>query len=242
MKRDVGIFRTTMNGTEITSFLDPPIPEPDESLLGWVTRAADDHAYRSVSRALRKAGFHAVRPESLPMYGRMISERVSFLLKAPVQEVEARVYDAFPRDQGQDQINFFGSQIRRAYRETTFRRVSPRALSASTHHRAIWEIRIFGFCTESRELLLDRCPVCGTRLGWQRTHGIEYCDSCKNEDGERLTDLRNFPQPTIAAQDEAGLEIMCDLVHPLSERKEKARRSLSTPFLGMPTAMYLNLG
>lgn len=230
MNREVGILQTTINGTEITSFLDPEPPAPDESLLGWVTRAADDHAYRSVSRALGKAGFRNARPESLPMHGRAIGRRLSFLLKAPTSAIEARIYEATPRNNGLDQINFFGSQIRRAYRETTVRRVSPRALSASPYHRAMWEVRIFRFCTETRELLLDSCPVCQKRLGWQRTHGIEYCDSCKNGDGERLTDLRNFPQPIVTAEDEAGLAVMCDLIHPLSERREKARNSLSSQF------------
>ena len=242
MRTDIGIFRTTMDGVELTSFLNPPVPEPDESLLGWVTRAADDHAYRSVSQALHKAGFRRARPESLPMHGRIIANPLSFLLKTPAEEVEARVYDAVPRDKGQDQIDFFGSQIRRAYRETTSRRVSPRALAQSAHHRAIWEIRIFGFCTETRELLLDECPVCRKRLGWQRTHGIEYCDSCKNENGERLTDLRNFPQSIVTVQDEAGLEVMCDLIHPLSERKDKARKSLSAPFLQYANGKIFEFG
>jgi hypothetical protein len=131
MNREVGILRTTINGAEITSFLDPEPPAPDESLLGWVTRAADDHAYRSVSRALRKAGFRNARPESLPMYGRAIGNRLSFLLKASTSTIEARIYEAAPRSNGLDQINFFGSQIRRAYRETTVRRVAPRALTAA---------------------------------------------------------------------------------------------------------------
>ncbi|MCK1463577.1 TniQ family protein [Bradyrhizobium sp. 2] len=231
MKRDVGIYRSTVDGTEVTSFLDPPAPAPDESLLGWVTRAAEDHAFRSVSRALIKAGFRGhARPESLPMYGRAISKQLSFLLKAPTAEIEARVYEPVRQASSLDQIAFFGSQIRRAYRETTVRRISPRALSVSPHHRAIWEIRIFGFCTDTRELLLASCPVCGKTLGWQRTHGIEYCDSCKNDAGERLTDLRDFPQPKVTAKDEAGLEVMCDLIHPLSERKARARKSISPAF------------
>jgi hypothetical protein len=242
MNREVGLFRKTIDGEEITSFLDPPFPEPDESLLGWITRSADDHAYRSVSRALRKAGFRLLRPEGLPMYGRTIAERLSFLLKAPENEVEARVYEAIPRDKGQDQIDFFGSKIRRAYRETTVRRVSPRALSTSCYHRAIWEIRIFGFCTDTRELLLSSCPVCGKRLGWQRTHGIEYCDSCKNDNRERLTDLRNFPQRKVTAEDEAGLDVMCDLIHPLPERKERARRSLNAAFAESANAEIFEFG
>lgn len=156
--------------------------------------------------------------------------------------IHTRVYDAVPCDEGQDQIGFFGSQIRRAYRETTVRRISPRALSVSPYHRAIWEIRIFGFCTDTRELLLDSCPVCGKGLGWQRTHGIEYCDSCKNADRERLTDLRDFPQPVITVEDEAGLNLMCDLIHPLQDRKERARRSLSSPITDYTNSELFEFG
>lgn len=91
MNREVGIFRRATDGMEITSFLDPPVPKPDESLLGWVTRVADDHAYRSISRALKKAGFANPRPESLPMFGRTACERLSFLLKTSTAEIEARL-------------------------------------------------------------------------------------------------------------------------------------------------------
>jgi TniQ len=229
--REVGICRTTIDGTEVTSFLDPPTSAPDESLLGWVARAAADHAFRSIKRAPEKAGIRRSSPETLPLLGHAICDQISFLLKVPRAEVEARVYGALRQGSGRDQIEFFGSQIRKAYRESKIRRVSPRALAASPHHRAIWEIRIFGFCTDTKEVLLTVCPVCGSTLGWRRTHGIEYCDSCKDRKGERATDLRDFPQPIVTAQDEAGLSIMCDLIHPLSERREKARRSISAPLV-----------
>ena len=89
MNREVGISRTTIDGTEITSFLDPEPPAPDESLLGWVTRAADDHAgIRSVSRALRKAGFRNARPESLPMYGPRSAADFLFCSKLPPQRLK----------------------------------------------------------------------------------------------------------------------------------------------------------
>jgi hypothetical protein len=242
MKREVGICRTTINGTEVTSFLDPPPPAADESLLGWVTRAAEDHAFREVGRALAKVGIRNARPESLPMYGRTISEQISFLLKAPKEEVETRVYEDLPQDRMRDQITFFGSQIRRVYRETKIRRVSPIALSQSPYHRAIWEVRIFGFCTDTKEQLLDRCPVCSKRLGWQRTHGIEYCDSCKDDNRETLTDLRDFPQPIVTVEDEAGLAVMCDLIHPLSKRREMAGRSVSRAFADYTNSLIFEFG
>ncbi|WMT73542.1 TniQ family protein [Bradyrhizobium sp. Ash2021] len=232
MTGEVGIYRTTIDGMEVTSFLDPPAPAPDESLVGWVARAAEDHAFRSISRALEKVGVLKCSPETLPLLGHQICDQISFLLKAPRAEVEARIYGAVHQTSGRNrQIEFFGSKIRKTYRQSKIRRVAPRALVASAHHRAIWDIRIFGFCADTKEVLLETCPVCRKKLGWRRTHGIEYCDSCKDEQGERATDLRDFPQPIVATQDEAGLSIMCDLIHPLSERREKARRSISAPLV-----------
>lgn len=91
------------------------------------------------------------------------------------------------------------------HREHRFRRMSPRALSISPHHRAIWDIRPFAFDPETMEVLIHECPVCNRPLIWKRIRGICYCPYCVDANGRPSVDLREFPQPLIETDDRAAL-------------------------------------
>lgn len=83
--------------------------------------------------------------------------------------------------------------------ERRVRRFSPTALSKSPHHRALWNVRVLPACTETGELLLDRCggPDCG-QLGWSATLGIDLCEHC-------MTDLTRLQATTIPEDTRATL-------------------------------------
>ncbi|MEW6451377.1 MAG: hypothetical protein AB1490_12040 [Pseudomonadota bacterium] len=228
MIENVGIKRAVVAGIEVTSFLDPGAPFPDESLLGFYTRVAADHCFRSIPHALQKAGIVTSHPSSLPVSAADAAERLAFSLKQDPAAVLERMYR---ESTGRPiMIDFFGTGIRKSFREAMHRRVSPSALRVAPYHRAIWEIKLFSFCPDTKELLLERCPVCNLRFGWLRTNGIQYCDSCKKTSKRGSVDLRDVSQPMIGSHDEAGLNFICDLVHPLQQRKDRARRALRPPF------------
>jgi excisionase family DNA binding protein len=226
MTREVGIKRAIIDGTEVTSFLDPALPFPDESLLGFFTRVADDHVFHSTLGAFQKVGIRTIYLQGLALRHPDAMERLAFGLKVPPSEIERRMYRlAVP-----GMIDFFGTTIRKVCYEPSIRRVSPRALAIAPYYRAIWDIRVFNFCPETKELLLDHCPICERPLGWRYTHGVAFCEKCVDQWQRPAVDLRAFPQPLIDVDDIAGLEFVCDLIHPLKERKSQARKALRHPF------------
>lgn len=224
---EVGIKRAIINGVEATSFLDPGRPFADESLLGFFARVADDHLFRKMVHALKKPAINTLYPEGLPFHHHDAEERLAFVFKVPKLEIARRMYR--PTEHGG--IDFFGAQIRKGRHEPRRRRVSPRALNIAPYYRAIWDIRILNFCPDTKENLLDSCPVCERQLGWRHTYGIVYCDRCSNQRKRPTVDLREFPQKLIEIEDITALDFVCDLIHPLEERKSKARSALSDPFI-----------
>jgi hypothetical protein len=107
--------------------------------------------------------------------------------------------------------------------------VSPRSLAISAHHRAVWDLLPLSFCPESRETLIDACPMCKRVLRWRRTLGVAFCEHCVDEDGEPTVDLRDFPQPLIDVADEAALDLAIDLVRPGIDRI-RALTAVAGPF------------
>ncbi|OSI24804.1 helix-turn-helix domain-containing protein [Bradyrhizobium canariense] len=123
-------------------------------------------------------------------------------------------------------IVFFGTTIGKKYRETTVRRVSPRALDLERYHRAVWELRPFCFDPQTKELLLDTCPNCGKPLGWKEVHAPQHCEKCVDARGRPIVDLRDFPQGLVQVEDEEALDFVTALVDPDHQRGLRARQIL----------------
>ncbi len=121
-----------------------------------------------------------------------------------------------------DFVDFFGVPLRAAYREQRWRRTSPRALAAAPYHRALHDLRPFGFCTGTMETLIDACPVCGRHLDWRLTRGIAFCQSCADEDGFPTVDLRDHRQPLVELDDPAGARLLAALVDPRPDIRAEA--------------------
>ena len=207
-----------------------PFPAPPiagESLIGFVARNADKHGIAAISAALLPVGIDTLVPESLPTVHRGRAAEIARVFRAPEAEILLRTHP--PVDipgRPASFIDFFGAPIRSAYREVNRRRVSPAALAASAHHRAIWDLRVFSFCPESRETLIDRCPACAKGLGWRWTLGPAHCDRCG-------ADLRDFPQPRIECADVEALDFVVDLVHPDAARRARAKAMAPPVFAGL---------
>jgi hypothetical protein len=227
-----------MSSHDIRSFaVDLPPPELDESLLGFVTRCFSRTPIRKTIQALGLADIEKAKTESLPtsLDNPEAIRRLAGLLKTTETEIRKRQHLPGKLDNGKSiAIDFFGTMIRPAYRSYDVRRVSPRALKTSPHHRAIWDIRIFSFDPETREALLDECPNCKRKLTWRRAYGVHMCDRCLDADGFPNVDLRDFPQALVEVDDTEALDFVAGLVSPHSVAKEKALRKVNT-------AMWLDL-
>jgi hypothetical protein len=156
---------------------------------------------------LRPAGIYSAVTESLPTAYADSAVRLAHIFKTSVEEIEARMHPVVAAyGHPKSFISFFGTPIRSLYRETQYRRVSPTSLNLSDHHRALWDLRVFSFCPESKETLISACPNCGAKLGWRWTLGVTHCEAC----GE---DLRDFPQPKIECADMEALDFVTGLVN-----------------------------
>ena len=201
-----------------TCFRWSDAPIPGESLMGFVARNSAKHGVTKTSSALLPADIDTLVPESLPTVHRDKAAEVAHLFKTTPEEVLARSHPpVVVPGRPTSFVDFFGTPIRSAYREVNRRRVSPTSLAASEHHRAMWDLRVFSFCPESKEILIDHCPACDGRLGWRWTLGAAWCESC----GE---DLRQFPQSRIECADMEALDFVVDLVHTDPARRARARR------------------
>lgn len=199
-----------------------PVPFVDESLLGYMDRALQNTMVRNLREAFGLADF---RPDKngVPNASKLTQEAVAgvaTLFKIEPDEVRRRWYRR--PSPSSARIDFFGTPVRAQYWESRYRRVSPRALAARPVHRAIWELRCFGFDVETCEPLLEICPVCGRRFGWASLRGPTKCDHCTDQDGYPSTDLRDHPQPVIEIEDLEAVRFVVDLVHPDPERRRAA--------------------
>ena len=201
----------------MSAFPFPDPPHPYESLLGFVARNAAKHACDKITAVLRVAKIQTPFPQSLPTIHCGKSADIAAAFKANPDEIAARMHPHVASEGKPDSyIDFFGTPIRKAFREVVQRRVSPTSLKQSDHHRAIWDIRVFSFCPDSKEILISTCPACQKRLGWKFTIGISWCEECGK-------DLRKFPQKTVHVDDSSALDFVVNLIHPSKDRKQAAR-------------------
>ncbi|CAO3417026.1 hypothetical protein [Azospirillum argentinense] len=211
---------------------DPP-PIPGESLLGLLARTADRNGFTGLMKVLSFADIGTGTPANLPSVDPIAAQRVAYLLKVAEEEVTTRCHPQIVCDDPAGGfIDFFGVALRALYREKTRRRVSPRALAISPHHRALHDLRPFSFCPETMERLIDSCPVCHKTLRWFRTKGVAYCEHCVDADDMPRVDLREYPQALVTVEDDTALRYVTDLINPDSARRAKALRNTDRRFEG----------
>ncbi|MCP1968469.1 hypothetical protein [Bradyrhizobium elkanii] len=206
---------------------DMPKPIEGESLLGLFSRALERTTIDRLKRGLALAD---VQPHGNPS-GVSISEKqadaLAILFKLDREDVVRRLHPRRRFDHhSTGAIDFFGTKVRTQYLETIFRRVSPRALTLSPYHRAIWDLRPLCFDPTTRERLLVTCPVCGEKLRWWFVRGPTYCEVCVTDRGFPKTDLRDYPQPIVEFGDEEAIDFVVGLVDPDSRKREAVRRLL----------------
>lgn len=217
-----------MTDFEIRPFVaEMPLPFADESLVGYFSRALSRTMIVNLKRALALAG---VFPSGSTSATNIVDKHVdglAMLFGLDGGEISRRLYPLGRFDHADlETIEFFGTKIRRQYYETKIRRVSPRALSLSPHHRARWDFRPFCFDVETRERLLDTCPICKTQLRWTEVRGPTKCESCIDKRGFSKTDLRDHPQPVIDIADEDAIDFVTGLVNLNPDKRDEARRQL----------------
>jgi hypothetical protein len=217
--------QTTRQGKPLAvlRFRAEPASWPDESLLGVVARTMARNGYPDLGRIRRFAQFEHRTVEAYPALDDAQAARLAEVLRLPLHEVTHRLHRRITRPGViGDHVDFFGIPLRAAYREKRWRRTSPRALAEAPYHRALHDLRPFGFCTRTLEPLIDACPACLRRLDWRATQGIPFCAWCVDEDGDPMVDLRDHPQPLVELADPEGARLLAALVDPRSDVRSEA--------------------
>lgn len=143
----------------------PPIE--GESLDGFIGRVAAHNLLDNAHTITSEGGVGYGHRPDLSTRGWDGLPAVAECLQVDVSHLQARSYPL--ANSARDLRLFFGTPIERRHLETRTRRFSPGSLSLSAHHRALWQLRIFPFCIETWEYLIDRCPRCNALQRWYRT-------------------------------------------------------------------------
>lgn len=196
-----------------------PLPIiPGESLDGYVSRVAADHHMPRLADITQIAGATA----SIRQHATFCDpNQLDVLTDCLGVDPEVLRLHAPQCTENPLAYNFFGTEVLRHQLQFAHRRFSPAGLMRSPHHRALWTLRFFPFCSETWEYLVDRCPnpSCRRRQFWRRTVGIELCDFC----AEPLTRADAVPVPEELRP---NLRMLLGLVHPDAAWREQTREQL----------------
>lgn len=208
----------------------PPIE--GESLDGLIARVA---AHNMVDNALAISSLGGVayghRPD-LSTHGWEGLPAVAECLQVDIADLQHRSYPV--TDPARDLRLFFGTPLERRHLELWTRRFSPAGLRLSAHHRALWQLRLFPFCIETWEYLLDRCPRCHAAQRWYRTNGIERCNYC-------VEDLRRAPSNRVPTEHREAALAAVGLAHPDPERRSASLKRLPDAIQSLGSGPALEL-
>ena len=132
-------------------------------------------------------------------------------------------------------VDLFGTPVMACDLEFRVRRVAPRSLRDSEHHRAIWAHRLIPWCTETGGSLIEACPACSSKLGWYRAKGTAACDKCGS-------DLRDFDPVEPADEVRAAVDPYIDLLSPDSKRHGPALDRLAPEVQSIGRGAAFELG
>lgn len=187
---------------------------PGESFNGVVARWADEVCgFERTSDLAAAAGIQYGPQQQAAVATKKDIRALASFMELDPDELLSRATPRLDIAAGLPRHAFFGTSISTVLLEKRHRRFSPTALTKSAHDRALWSVRLLPFCSETWEVLVDRCPYCGKRLGWKRTLGIAYCDAgC-------MTDLRTATTTSIPEAIRPPLKEIIGLVDPDPEQR-----------------------
>jgi hypothetical protein len=204
----------------------PVEPIVGEGLAELVLRASAENCFLNTLNIMDLAGIPGIHAGSI---GSSVARREAVLahLLGPSWSVDGIAAIAFQADKRTGWHSWFGTSIRRIHRMAKVRRVSPRSLAASLHCKAMWSLKPLCFDPDTREQLLEQCPVCGNLFRFRNSFGVEFCDQCSRIDAEGFVrgavDLRDFPQPIVEVDDDEALSLVVNLINPDAAVRHCAR-------------------
>jgi hypothetical protein len=210
----------------------------DESLNGGIARwAAANDVERMIDITAAGGVEYAHRAWASGLDAQAL-EGIGAELQVDVSELVARSTPIVPGT-GTNQhhkLLFYGTPLPSFLVEKRTRRFAPAALAASPHHRALWDVRLFPFCPEHWQILLDQCgnPDCDGQTGWRFTSGIEFCEHC-------MFDLRTAAAIAVPEDLRPDLRLATKLISPSAQAREEARAVLPAEIVALGAANTVDL-
>lgn len=203
------------------SLLFPISPQPGETLLGFLVRSVD-HNYlpgpcpilSELEVDLRLKGDCLGRlATNVPLLAEILGQRL---------EDVRRLWGGEAMSGGRRRLG--GVWLRPHLIFSSHRRL-PRKLLPGTPDRALWMVRHLGFCPESWEILVERCPRpwCGKRLTWSSANALHLCAWCGAGVGEAKRRI-------VPAKDRPALQWLVGLFDDDDEVVEQALKRLPPIF------------
>lgn len=152
-------------------------PYYDETLLSILTRIVGRTGHSYLVALCPKLGMTRAEVHRAPWLGGHTS-RIAEVCGFPEDEVTRRMYGFGGSKLGLQHAMFSGGPIGQSYVSTKRRAVSPASLRIAPYHRMAWDLVQLGFCPESNERLIDRCPLCSKELTWLGT-SVCHCHACR---------------------------------------------------------------
>lgn len=136
-------------------------PHPDESLIGFIFRLAARRRMSTGRRLAFACGFDRLTNRPKPEWLRNL---------ATTAQVEPSSLEAISYGPPDDRRGVFRGAVLPSNvfdgRGGVPRKVCPRCLSESGHHRAFWDLSFVAICPVHRIGLIDHCRSCGGLLRW----------------------------------------------------------------------------
>ena len=194
---------------------------PGEQLRDAVLRATEENGFSRTGPVLGLGQLGLRTKLSAIKTAHDVSEVMKLIDVLGVRRDSPQLHELLAHQavQSRRHISFFGHRLARS-NLSAHRRVSPRALRLDGYQRALWSVRWFTHDIETLERLIDFCPVCRVRLGWEITKGVSYCQKCSSP----KTDLRDFPQPLIEVGDERAMKFVTEVINPLVSEQDFRKR------------------
>ena len=215
------------NDPNFSSTSGPPFAFRDgESFNGGIARFAADNWHERMIEITNVAGLEfGHRPSASAAEPDRLAALADFM-RVDVSELIARARPHHGESYGAGGHRMFnGIILPTALVESRIRRFAPASLMQpdGNHHRALWDLRLLPVCTETGQILLDRCQnaICdGGQVCWVITSGVEYCEHC-------MADLRNSQSPTVGPELLAALQPVADLFTTARRSEAVARLPIS---------------
>jgi hypothetical protein len=167
----------------LSRLLSTPLPQSDESLMGYIVRLTEVNGYSTPSWIFDLAGLKvdihaggwATLYQSWPDFSCL--EKLMGLEHHEFERLRFKMLDSY------QSISFLGLPINKEYIRNESPKVCPACLKESNHYRYIWDLIPFTACPKHSVVLIDICPSCNKRLSWARGRnsicrcGIDWRDS-----------------------------------------------------------------